>query len=85
MSKRQYVMVQHILQCGPNINLQTMDKDTALHIACERDDVDMILLLLKAKDIDINVKNAAGVHFLLNLPPMMPYETKQSQIRLRVC
>ena len=72
-SKQQYHMVEHIVTCGCDINLQTMDKDTALHIACERGDVDMIAILLKGKGIDIELKNAAGVCFVFSHSHMMLY------------
>lgn len=62
-SKQQYLMVEHLIQRGCDVNLQNMDKETALHIACERNNAQMIEILVKADDIDCNIKNSAGVSF----------------------
>jgi len=43
-----------------NINLQDFNGNTALHIACENNNIDLTMLLLECLDIDINLKNKSG-------------------------
>lgn len=85
VSKQQYRMVEHVIACGCDINLQTMDKDTALHIACERGDIDMIATLLKGKGIDIELKNAAGVLLVFSYPHIMWYAIRLLQKPSKIC
>ena len=52
--------VKELLESGVDVNSQTEYGDTPLHVACEKNKIEIVKLLLQNSNIDVNVEDEYG-------------------------